>query len=97
MAQIDDLRLCELSRGLPAGWAALGVPGEIKRYEVAHLYEYLAELQDRGASPGYQHRRYREVTTCFSWFKRRGFVGKNVFAKVPLLKQPQKTRPPSVP
>ena len=48
----------------------LGFPGRIAEHEVAHVYEFLSELRVRGASPGYQHRRHREVKTCFSWFRR---------------------------
>ena len=74
-----------------------GLPGRIAEYDVAHVYEFLAELRARGASPGYQHRRHREVKTCFSWFRRMGYVEENVFAKVPLVKLPQKFQPPFSP
>ena len=35
--------------------------------------------------------------TCFSWFKRMGFVDENVFARVPLAKRPLLVKPPYSP
>ena len=75
----------------------LGFPNDPNDYTVAHVYAFLTALRERGASPGYQHRRHREVKACFSWFRRMGIVGENVFAKVPLVKRPQVVRPPFSP
>lgn len=58
----------------------LGFPDRVDQYGVSHVYGFLGDLRTRGASPGYQHRRQREVKTCFSWLKRMGFVEENVFA-----------------
>ena len=66
----------------------LGLPDRAEQYEVSHVYAFLGELRARGASPGYQHRRHREVKTCFSWLKRMDVVEENVFARVPLVKPP---------
>ena len=38
-----------------------------------------------------------QVKTCFSWFRRMGYVEENVFARVPLVKLPQKFQPPCSP
>ena len=75
----------------------LGHPASLRGYTVAHVYEFLGAVRDRGASPGYQHRRHREVKTCFSWFKRMDMVEENVFAKVPLVRRPKVVRPPFTP
>lgn len=77
--------------------ARLGFPDGVSDYEVAHVYAFLGDLRARGASAGYQHRRHREVKTCFSWFKRMGLVQENVFARVPLVKRPQLIKPPFAP
>jgi len=37
------------------------------------------------------------VKTCFSWFKRMGFIDENVFARVPLVKRPLLVKPPYSP
>lgn len=54
----------------------LGFPDEPAAFTVQHVYAFLAALRERGASAGYQHRRHREVKTCFSWLKRMGIVGR---------------------
>ena len=75
----------------------LGHPESPREYAVPHVYEFLGALRERGASPGYQHRRHREVKTCFSWLKRMDFVEENVFAKVPLVRRPTVMKPPFTP
>ncbi|TAJ20110.1 MAG: hypothetical protein EPO65_04765 [Dehalococcoidia bacterium] len=75
----------------------LGFPDHPADYDVSHVYAFLGDLRARGASAGYQHRRHREVKTCFSWLKRMGIVDENVFAKVPLVKRPQLIKPPFSP
>ena len=75
----------------------LGHPASPREYTVAHVYEFLGALRERGAAPGYQHRRHREVKTCFSWLKRMDMVEENVFAKVPLVRRPMVIRPPFTP
>src|SRR5688572_11759531 len=72
----------------------LDFPEDVEAYEVSHVYAFLSALRARGASPGYQHRRHREVKACFSWLKRMGFVEENVFARVPLVKRPERLQPP---
>jgi len=67
----------------------LGLPDEIDKYGVPDAYAFLADVQGRGASAAYQHRRHREVKTFFSWCKRMDFVAENVFARVPLVKREQ--------
>ena len=44
----------------------LGLPETVDEYGVEQVYQFLGALQERGASPGYQHRRHREVQTLFS-------------------------------
>jgi len=75
----------------------LGFPGKLGGYTVEHVYAFLGDLKQRGASPAYQHRRHREVKTFFSWCGRMDFVPDNVFAKVALVKLDQKIRPPFSP
>ena len=75
----------------------LGLPDSAAAYTVADVYRFLTALRERGSSAGYQHRRHREVKTCFSWFKRMGFVPENVFAKVQLVKRPLLVKPPYSP
>ena len=75
----------------------LGHPASPREYTVAHVYEFLGALRERGAAPGYQHRRHREVKTCFSWLKRMDFIEENVFARVPLVRRPLVIRPPFSP
>lgn len=76
----------------------LGFPEQANDYEVPHVYAFLGALRERGASAGYQHRRHREVETCFSWLERMEFVGDNVFAKVPLvMKRPYLVKAPFTP
>ncbi len=75
----------------------LGLPERVTEYKVPHVYAFLGALRERGASAGYQHRRHREVKTCFSWLKRMEFVDDNVFAKVPLVKRPYLVKPPFTP
>jgi integrase/recombinase XerD len=75
----------------------LGLPDRAADYEVADVYSFLSALRERGSSAGYQHRRHREVKTCFSWLKRMGFVPENVFAKVQLVKRPLLIKPPYSP
>jgi len=72
-------------------------PASARQYTVTHVYEFLGALRERGAAPGYQHRRHREVKTCFSWFKRMNMVDENVFARVPLVRIPTVIRPPFTP
>jgi site-specific recombinase XerD len=66
----------------------LGFPESPEEYRVPHVYAFLSELRSRGASAAYQHRRHREVKACFSWLRRMDVIEQNVFAKVPLVKQP---------
>lgn len=73
---------------------ALGLPDFAATYEVPHVYEFLAALRRRGASPGYQNRRHREVRAFFSFCVRLDIVETNVFSRVPLAKQERKIRPP---
>ncbi len=75
----------------------LGLPGELKAYSVEHVYRFLGDVKERGASPAYQHRRHREVKTFFSWCRRMDYVTDNVFAKVALVKLDQQIRPPFSP
>ena len=72
----------------------LGLPEEAGGYEVSHVYEFLGALRRRGASPGYQNRRHREVRAFFSWCLRLDVVETNVFSRVPLAKQEKKIRLP---
>jgi len=73
---------------------ALGFPDTAEEFTVAHVYAFLSELRRRGASVLYQHRRHREVKTCFSWLKRMGILEVNVFARVPLVKLPLTIKAP---
>ena len=75
----------------------LGLPSELEAYSVEHVYRFLGDLKERGASPAYQHRRHREVKTFFSWCRRMEYVTANVFAKVPLVRLEQQIRPPFSP
>ena len=75
----------------------LGLPSELEAYSVEHVYRFLGDLKERGASPAYRHRRHREVKTFFSWCRRMEYVTANVFAKVPLVKLDQQIRPPFSP
>ncbi len=75
----------------------LGLPQELEAYSVEHVYEFLGDLKERGASPAYRHRRHREVKTFFSWCTRMEYVEANVFAKVALVKLDQQIRPPFSP
>src|SRR5512140_2328264 len=75
----------------------IGLPDEAGAYTVEHVYAFLGELRRRGASAGYQHRRHREVKTCFSWLKRMGLMDENPFAKVQLVKRPLLIKPPFSP
>ena len=52
----------------------LGFPHALDDYEVVHVYEFLGDLMERGASPAYRHRRHREVKTFFSWCRRMDYV-----------------------
>ena len=63
----------------------LGFPQELEDYSVEHVYRFLGDLKQRGASPAYQHRRHCEVKTFFSWCRRMDYVADNVFAKVALV------------
>ncbi len=72
----------------------LGFPDFAEEYAVSHVYTFLSALRQRGASVLYQHRRHREVKTCFSWFRRMGIVDVNVFARVPLVKMPFTVKEP---
>lgn len=74
--------------------ASLGFPEFAEEYTVAHVYAFLAEIRRRGYSVLYQHRRHREVKTCFSWLRRMGIVEVNVFARVPLVKMPLTIKEP---
>jgi integrase/recombinase XerD len=76
---------------------SLGLPDRAPDYRMEHVYSFLAALRKRGASAGYQHRRHREVKTCFSWLKRMGMVEENVFARVQLVKRPLLVKPPYSP
>ena len=75
----------------------LGFPNALDHYEVAHVYEFLGDLKERGASTAYRQRRHREVKTFFSWCRRMEYVEANVFAKVPLPKLEQKIHRPFSP
>ncbi len=72
----------------------LGLPETVEEYGVEQIYQFLGALQERGASPGYQHRRHREVQTLFSWCVRMGIVEQNVFKRVPRVKVGEKIKPP---
>ena len=74
-----------------------GMPDAIGDYEVEHVYAFLGALREAGASPGYQHRRHREVQTLFSWCERMRIVDRNVFKQVPRVKVPEKLKPPFSP
>ena len=52
----------------------LGLPSELEAYSVEHVYRFLGDLKERGASPAYRHRRHREVKTFFSWCRRMEYV-----------------------
>ncbi len=75
----------------------VGFPDELEAYTVEHVYHFLGDLKERGASPAYRHRRHREVKTFFSWCRRMDYVADNVFAKVPLVRLDQQIRPPFSP
>ena len=75
----------------------LGFPQQLEAYSVEHVYRFLGDLKQRGASTVYRHRRHREVKTFFSWCRRMDYVADNVFAKVPLVKLDQQIRPPFSP
>ena len=75
----------------------LGFPERVEEYTVQHVYTFLAEVRRRGYSVLYQHRRHREVKTCFSWFRRMGIVDVNVFQRVPLVKMPLTVKSPFSP
>ena len=75
----------------------LGFPEDLGAYSVEHVYGFLGDLKQRGASPAYQHRRHREVKTFFSWCRRMDYVADNVFVKVALVKLEQQIRPPFSP
>jgi site-specific recombinase XerD len=75
----------------------LGFPQELEAYSIEHVYRFLGDLKERGASPAYRHRRHREVKTFFSWCRRMDYVADNVFAKVPLVRLEQQIRPPFSP
>jgi integrase/recombinase XerD len=72
----------------------LGLPETVEEYGVEQVYQFLGALQERGASPGYQHRRHREVQTLFSWCERMGMVEQNVFKRVPRIKVGERIKPP---
>ena len=72
----------------------LGLPETVEEYGVEQVYQFLGALQQRGASPGYQHRRHREVQTLFSWCERMGMLDQNVFKRVPRVKVGEKIKPP---
>ena len=71
-----------------------GLPEAIEEYGVDHVYTFLGDLCRRGAAPGYQNHRHREVRTFFSWCWRMGLVEENVFARVPYASQERKIYPP---
>ncbi len=75
----------------------LALPDLIEEYGVEHVYQFLGALRERGASPGYQHRRHREVQTLFSWSVRMGMVEQNVFKRVPRVKVGERIKPPFTP
>lgn len=75
----------------------LGLPDTVEDYTVSHVYAFLAEIRRRGYSVLYQHRRHREVKTCFSWFRRMGILEVNVFQRVPLVKLPLTIKTPFSP
>ena len=75
----------------------LALPETVEEYGVEDVYKFLGALQERGASPGYQHRRHREVQTLFSWCARMGMVEQNVFKRVPRIKVGEKIKPPFTP
>ena len=72
----------------------LGLPDAVEEYAAEHVYQFLDALRKRGAWPGYQNRRHREVQTLFSWCERMGYVPDNVFKRVPRVKLEQKIKPP---
>ena len=67
-----------------------GLPEAIEDYEVEHVYTFLGDLRRRGAAPGYQNHRHREVRTFFSWCRKMGLVEENVFARVSYAAQEKK-------
>ncbi len=75
----------------------LGFPENAEEYSVTHVYAFLAEIRRRGYSVLYQHRRHREIKTCFSWLRRMGIVEQNAFARVPLVKLPLTIKEPFSP
>ena len=75
----------------------MDMPERAEEYTAPHVYLLLAAMRARGNSATYQHRRHREIKACFSWFKRMGIVQENVFAKVPMVKQPFVIKPPFKP
>ena len=71
-----------------------GLPETIEEYGVDHVYAFLGDLRRRGAAPGYQNHRHREVQAFFSWCRRMGLVEENVFARVSYAAQEKKIYPP---
>jgi len=70
----------------------LGLPDTVEEYTAEHVYQFLGALRERGASPGYQNRRHREVQTLFSWCESMSYVPNNVFKRVPRVKLEQKIK-----
>ena len=67
-----------------------GLPEAVEDYAVEHVYAFLGDLRRRGAAPGYQNHRHREVRTFFSWCRKMGLLEENVFARIPYAAQEQK-------
>ena len=71
-----------------------GLPEAVEEYGVDHVYAFLGDLRQRGAAPGYQNHRHREVRAFFSWCQRMGLVEENVFARIAYAAQEKKIYPP---
>src|SRR5665811_2061196 len=89
--------MCIRDRDFRRVGSRLGLPETVEAYDVEHVYQFLGALQERGASPGYQHRRHREVQTLFSWCERMRIVDQNVFKRVPRVKVGERIKPPFTP
>ena len=71
-----------------------GLREAIEEYEVQHVCSSFGDLRRRGAAPGYQNRRHREVRTFFAGCRRMGLVEENVFARVSYAALEEKIYPP---
>jgi len=69
--------------------AERGFPEDADALTVRHGYEFLAAVQEGGASRGYQHRLHVEVRTFLSWCVRMELVSSNPLSRVPLVRRDQ--------